>query len=77
MEGLGNSLITAAPITRQQQQQPEPVTPAKPPEDGKARAKKVDKFSRKAFPLAFLLFNIVYWLYYTIQDHAVVAASQT
>ena len=41
--------------------------PAKAPEsEGKQKARKVDKISRKGFPLAFLIFNIVYWIIYTI-----------
>ena len=42
--------------------------PAKvtPEIDGKYQARRVDKLSRKYFPLAFLLFNIVYWIVYTI-----------
>jgi hypothetical protein len=34
--------------------------------EGKHKARKVDKISRKAFPLAFLIFNIIYWIIYTI-----------
>lgn len=33
--------------------------------DGKARARGIDKIARKSFPLAFILFNIVYWVGYT------------
>ena len=33
--------------------------------DGKQAARRVDKFSRVAFPLSFLLFNIVYWVFYS------------
>lgn len=47
---------------------PHPLHPTKVIDnsDGKMRARRVDKISRKAFPMAFLLFNIVYWLAYTI-----------
>jgi len=40
----------------------------KPPEvhDGKFQARRVDKFSRRFFPLSFILFNVVYWTAYTI-----------
>ena len=34
--------------------------------DGKAKARKIDKVSRKAFPAAFLIFNIFYWVMYTV-----------
>lgn len=34
--------------------------------EGKHKARKIDKLSRKAFPLAFLLFNLIYWIIYTI-----------
>jgi len=36
------------------------------PYDGKRKARRIDSFARKLFPLAFLLFNIVYWLAYTL-----------
>jgi len=41
---------------------------AKPldPYDGKRKARRVDRFARKLFPLAFTLFNAVYWLAYTL-----------
>jgi len=34
--------------------------------EGKQKARKNDKVSRKIFPVAFLLFNLVYWIIYTI-----------
>ena len=46
----------------QQRKEPKPVGDT----EGKQRARKVDKISRKGFPLAFLIFNIVYWIIYTI-----------
>jgi len=36
------------------------------PDDGKYAARRVDKVSRKCFPLAFILFNIGYWITYTL-----------
>jgi len=32
---------------------------------GKRRAKRIDKLSRKCFPLSFIAFNVVYWVVYT------------
>ena len=34
--------------------------------EGKHKARKIDKVSRKLFPIAFILFNIVYWIMYTL-----------
>lgn len=34
--------------------------------EGKHRARQIDKVSRKIFPVAFVLFNIVYWIMYTV-----------
>ena len=39
-------------------------------DDGKYAARRVDKISRKCFPLAFLLFNIGYWVLYTLPGDA-------
>lgn len=36
--------------------------------DGKWRARRVDKVSRTCFPLVFLLFNVIYWVVYTLPD---------
>jgi len=36
------------------------------PYDGKRKARRIDSFARKLFPLTYLLFNIVYWLAYTL-----------
>lgn len=34
--------------------------------EGKHKARQIDKISRKMFPLAFALFNLVYWTMYTL-----------
>jgi len=44
------------------------VPPPRPTVDmdsGKRRARRIDKLSRKGFPLAFVVFNVVYWVVYT------------
>jgi hypothetical protein len=41
-----------------------PVRPMLDVEAYKRRARRIDKFSRKFFPLAFVIFNIVYWSIY-------------
>jgi glycine receptor alpha-2 len=33
------------------------------------RAKRIDTISRAAFPLAFLIFNVFYWITYKIIRH--------
>ena len=40
--------------------------PKLPDPEGKIKAQKIDKMSRKIFPMAFVLFNLVYWIFYTI-----------
>jgi len=35
-------------------------------DDAKYAARRVDKVSRRCFPLAFILFNIGYWIVYTL-----------
>lgn len=37
--------------------------PAGPERDGKFHARRVDKFSRKSFPLIFFAFNMAYWIF--------------
>jgi len=39
-----------------------PVDPA----IGKKQARRIDKISRRVFPLAFVLFNVVYWTIYIV-----------
>jgi hypothetical protein len=34
--------------------------------EGKQKARQVDRISRRLFPLSFTLFNIVYWVMYTV-----------
>jgi len=36
--------------------------------DGKYRARRVDRAARVAFPVVFLVFNVVYWSVYTTPD---------
>lgn len=40
---------------------PKKIDPA-----GMVQAERIDRFSRKAFPLAFVLFKVVWWVYYTL-----------
>jgi len=65
-----------------QQQQPPPspqpvmpgplptslATTAAPPHDGKYHARRVDKLSRKCFPVVFTVFNLIYWVFYSSQS---------
>ncbi|XP_033003277.1 glycine receptor subunit alpha-2 isoform X4 [Lacerta agilis] len=53
-----------------------PLPPPPPPKDSDSikkrfvdRAKRIDTISRAAFPLAFLIFNIFYWITYKIIRH--------
>ncbi|XP_072287571.1 glycine receptor subunit alpha-2 isoform X3 [Pyxicephalus adspersus] len=53
-----------------------PTIPPPPPKDAESikkkfvdRAKRIDTISRAAFPLAFLIFNIFYWITYKIIRH--------
>lgn len=46
-------------------------------EGSKRRARQVDKVSRKCFPLAFVLFNIVYWMAYTLPASLTSSASSS
>jgi hypothetical protein len=44
---------------------PGPTPPQPSSIDGKYQARRIDKLSRKCFPLAFVLFNVIYWIAYT------------
>ncbi|XP_048882894.1 glycine receptor subunit alpha-2 isoform X1 [Brienomyrus brachyistius] len=55
------------------------LAPAKTPKDKDSmrrkfvdRAKRIDTISRAAFPLAFLIFNIFYWITYKIIRHEII-----
>jgi len=50
------------------------VVPAPAPrpvdiDTGKRRARRIDKLSRKCFPMSFIAFNVVYWVVYTRTSH--------
>lgn len=44
---------------------PPVLGPVADPGDMTCSAQKVDKLSRQFFPLTFVVFNLVYWIYYT------------
>uniref|UniRef100_A0A1I8IZM3 Neur_chan_memb domain-containing protein n=1 Tax=Macrostomum lignano TaxID=282301 RepID=A0A1I8IZM3_9PLAT len=57
-------LEEAPPPSPAQAQSAAPPMPKQRP--NMPTAKKIDKFSRRFFPLSFALFNVVYWVYYLI-----------
>lgn len=63
----GAPVKNAAPAANPQQPAPKDVdTMRKKFVD---RAKRIDTVSRAAFPLAFLIFNVFYWITYKIIRH--------
>lgn len=36
------------------------------PYDGKRKARRIDSVARKLFPTSYVLFNVIYWLAYTL-----------
>lgn len=78
--GAGAATAKLSPHHRHhhQHQQPQPVMPgplptslattAAPPHDGKYHARRVDKLSRKCFPVIFTVFNLIYWIFYSSQS---------
>ncbi|NXL00808.1 GLRA3 protein, partial [Mesembrinibis cayennensis] len=70
--GMGPCLQAKDGVTQKGPNNPVPATPKSPDEMRKVfidRAKKIDTISRACFPLAFLIFNIFYWVIYKIIRH--------
>uniref|UniRef100_A0A8C7EDL2 Glycine receptor alpha 3 n=1 Tax=Nothoprocta perdicaria TaxID=30464 RepID=A0A8C7EDL2_NOTPE len=72
--GVGPCLQAKDGVTQMGPNNPNPVqaAPKTPDEMRKVfidRAKKIDTISRACFPLAFLIFNIFYWVIYKIIRH--------
>ncbi|KAM5309010.1 glycine receptor subunit alpha-3 isoform 2-T2 [Glossophaga mutica] len=70
--GMGPCLQAKDGVTHKGPNHPVQVMPKSPEEMRKIfidRAKKIDTISRACFPLAFLIFNIFYWVIYKILRH--------
>ncbi|KAB0368836.1 hypothetical protein FD755_019870 [Muntiacus reevesi] len=70
--GMGPCLQSKEGVTPKGPNHPVQVMPKSPDEMRKVfidRAKKIDTISRACFPLAFLIFNIFYWVIYKILRH--------
>ncbi|XP_030048525.1 glycine receptor subunit alpha-3 isoform X1 [Microcaecilia unicolor] len=70
--GMGPCLQAKDGVTSKGLNNPPPVVPKTHDEMRKHfidRAKKIDTISRACFPLAFLVFNIFYWVIYKILRH--------
>uniref|UniRef100_A0A493TLU4 Glycine receptor alpha 3 n=2 Tax=Neognathae TaxID=8825 RepID=A0A493TLU4_ANAPP len=70
--GVGPCLQAKDGVTQKGPNNPAQTAPKSPDEMRKVfidRAKKIDTISRACFPLAFLIFNIFYWVIYKIIRH--------
>ncbi|KFV82165.1 Glycine receptor subunit alpha-3, partial [Struthio camelus australis] len=70
--GVGPCLQAKDGVTQKGPNNPVQAAPKSPDEMRKVfidRAKKIDTISRACFPLAFLIFNIFYWVIYKIIRH--------
>ncbi|XP_009270617.2 PREDICTED: glycine receptor subunit alpha-3 isoform X2 [Aptenodytes forsteri] len=70
--GMGPCLQAKDGVTQKGPNNPAQAAPKSPDEMRKVfidRAKKIDTISRACFPLAFLIFNIFYWVIYKIIRH--------
>ncbi|KFQ06743.1 Glycine receptor subunit alpha-3, partial [Leptosomus discolor] len=70
--GMGPCLQAKDGVTQKGPNNPVQAAPKSPDDMRKVfidRAKKIDTISRACFPLAFLIFNIFYWVIYKIIRH--------
>lgn len=63
----GSAVKNAAPVPNPQPSVPKDIDTMK--KKFVDRAKRIDTISRAAFPLAFLIFNVFYWVTYKIIRH--------